>query len=195
MNLTLLLQCKHNLLDWYGNIFFDTWHLDWCHGCGKRHPFSTVRNDNITQCCSYPGINPEQCTRENYSQMYCDRGYKRWCLASLVYMITSSNGNIFHVTGPFYGKFTGDRWIPRTKASDAELWCLFFICAWINNWVNSHVASDLGRHRAYYGDIVMCYREGVISQINVWLQNSPSNFTTDSTVMPINYRARNRDLL
>ena len=30
-------------------------------------------------------------------------------------MMTSSNGNIFSVTG----KFTGDRWIPRTKDSDA----------------------------------------------------------------------------
>ena len=34
-------------------------------------------------------------------------------------MMTSSNGNIFRVAGPL----CGDRWIPRTKASDAELWC------------------------------------------------------------------------
>ena len=39
------------------------------------------------------------------------------------YMITSSNGNIFRVTGHLCGEFTGPRWIPRTKASDAELWC------------------------------------------------------------------------
>ena len=38
-------------------------------------------------------------------------------------MMTSSNGNIFRVTGPLCGKFTGLRWIPRTKAIDAELWC------------------------------------------------------------------------
>ena len=31
-------------------------------------------------------------------------------------------GNIFRVTGHLYGEFTGPRWIPRTKASDAELW-------------------------------------------------------------------------
>ena len=36
-------------------------------------------------------------------------------------MMTSSNGNIFRVTGHLYGKFTGHRLIPRTKASDAEL--------------------------------------------------------------------------
>ena len=38
-------------------------------------------------------------------------------------MMTSSNGNILRVTGPLCGEFTGHRWIPRTKASDAELWC------------------------------------------------------------------------
>ena len=37
-------------------------------------------------------------------------------------MMTSSNGNIFRVTGPLLGEFTGHRWIPLTKASDAELW-------------------------------------------------------------------------
>ena len=37
--------------------------------------------------------------------------------------MTSSNGNIFRVTGHLCGEFTGPRWIPHTKASDAELWC------------------------------------------------------------------------
>ena len=41
-------------------------------------------------------------------------------------MMTSSNGNIFRVTGHLCGEFTGPRWIPRTKASDAELWCLLW---------------------------------------------------------------------
>ena len=36
-------------------------------------------------------------------------------------MMTSSNGNIFRVTGHLCGEFTGFRWIPLTKASDAEL--------------------------------------------------------------------------
>ena len=38
-------------------------------------------------------------------------------------MMASSNGNIFRVSGPLCGEFTGPRWIPRTKASEAELWC------------------------------------------------------------------------
>ena len=40
--------------------------------------------------------------------------------------MTSSNGNIFRVTGPLYGEFTRHRWIPRTKASDGELWCFLW---------------------------------------------------------------------
>ena len=41
-------------------------------------------------------------------------------------MMTSSNGNRFRVTGLLCGEFTGHRWIPRTKASDAELGCFLW---------------------------------------------------------------------
>ena len=41
-------------------------------------------------------------------------------------MMTSSNGNIFCAAGHLCGEFTGPRWIPRTKASDAELWCFLW---------------------------------------------------------------------
>ena len=62
-------------------------------------------------------------------------GYAKWlhwlsqnsCQAKpWINMMTSSNGNIFRVTGPLWGEFTGDRWIPLTKASDAELWCFIW---------------------------------------------------------------------
>ena len=65
-------------------------------------------------------------------------------------MMMSSNGNIFRVTGHLCGEFTSHRWIPRTKASDVELWCFFFICAWINGRVNNREAVDLRRHRAHH---------------------------------------------
>ena len=42
-------------------------------------------------------------------------------------MMTSSNGNIFRVTGIMCGEFAGHRWIPHTKASDAELWCFLWV--------------------------------------------------------------------
>ena len=41
-------------------------------------------------------------------------------------MMTSSNGNIFCVTGPLWGESTGHRWIPLTKASDVQLWCFLW---------------------------------------------------------------------
>ena len=44
----------------------------------------------------------------------------------LICLMTSSNGNIFRVTAHLCGEFTGSRWIPRTKASDAELWCFLW---------------------------------------------------------------------
>ena len=46
--------------------------------------------------------------------------------ATSLYMMTSSNGNIFRVTDHLCGEFTGHRWIPRKKASDAELWCFLW---------------------------------------------------------------------
>ena len=69
-------------------------------------------------------------------------------------IMTSSNGDIFRVIGPLCGEFTGQGWIPLTKASDAELWC-FFICAWIRGWINNREAGDLRCHRALYDVIVM----------------------------------------
>ena len=41
-------------------------------------------------------------------------------------MMTSSNGNVFRVTGHLCEEFTGPRWIPRTKVSDAGLWCFLW---------------------------------------------------------------------
>ena len=54
-----------------------------------------------------------------------------------VQMMTSSNGNIFHVTCPLRGEFTGHRWIPRTKASDAGF-DVFYLC------LNKRVSKQAG---------------------------------------------------
>ena len=48
------------------------------------------------------------------------------CIVDRYYMMTSSNGNIFRVTGHLCGEFTGPCWIPHTKASEAELWCFLW---------------------------------------------------------------------
>ena len=68
----------------------------------------------------------------------------------------------FRVTGPFVREFTGHRRIPRTKASDAELWRFPWYAPWLNGWVNNRViwmlfdeSGDLKRHRGHYDVIVM----------------------------------------
>ena len=76
----------------------------------------------------------------------------------IYHMMTSWNGNIFRATGHLCREFTGHRWIPCTKASDAELWC-FLWSAPENGWVNNHVAGDLRHHHTHYDVIVMRYRE------------------------------------
>ena len=58
--------------------------------------------------------------------MHLDTG-KFWMFFDVAsIMMTSSNGNIFRVIGPLCGEFTAHRWIPRTKASDSELWCFLW---------------------------------------------------------------------
>ena len=51
--------------------------------------------------------------------------------------------------------FTVHRWIPRTKASDAELCCFLWSVPWICGWANNREAGDLRRQRAHYDVIVM----------------------------------------
>ena len=38
-------------------------------------------------------------------------------------LMTSSNQDIFRITGSLWGESTGHQWIPLTQASDSELWC------------------------------------------------------------------------
>ena len=79
------------------------------------------------------------------------------------FMMTSSNGNIFRVTGSLCGEFTGDRWIPRTMASGAELWCFLWSAPWKNGWVNNREAGDLRRHCAHYDVIVISHTDKMAS--------------------------------
>ena len=73
------------------------------------------------------------------------------------FMMTSWNGNIFRVTGPLWGTSAGHRWIPLTKASDAELWC--FLWSSPEQTVEQTIETpwDSRRHRAHYDVTVMCY--------------------------------------
>ena len=81
------------------------------------------------------------------------------------YKMTLSNGNIFRVTGPLCGEFSGHRWIPFT------LFCVLNkrLSKQSSGWwfgtpsrslrrhcnVNNRDAGDLRRHRAHYDVTVM----------------------------------------
>ena len=65
-------------------------------------------------------------------------------------MMRSSNGNIFHITGPLCREFTCPWWIPLTKASVADLW-RFLWSAPEQTWD----AGDSRCHHAHYGITVI----------------------------------------
>ena len=63
----------------------------------------------------------------------------------------------FRVTVPLCGEFTGHRWIPLTKASDAELWC--FLWSAPEHTFDLLVPTIFGENLVYY--------------VKRWVYNSP----------------------
>ena len=62
-----------------------------------------------------------------FLQLFSMESVRGYCKYTMLYdMMTSSNGNIFRVTGPLWVEFTDHQWIPLTKASDVELWCFLW---------------------------------------------------------------------
>ena len=66
-------------------------------------------------------------------------------------MMTSSNGNIFRVTGPCAWNSP----VPVTSPQRPVTRMFSLICVWINNWVNNREAGDLRHRRGHYNVIVM----------------------------------------
>ena len=69
-------------------------------------------------------------------------------------MMTSSNGNIFRVTGHLCGEFTGPGEFPAQRPVTRSF-VFSLICTRINGWVNNGEAGDLRRRRAHYDIILM----------------------------------------
>ena len=70
-------------------------------------------------------------------------------------MMTSSNGNIFHVTGHLWGGIHRSPVNSPHKGQWRGALMFSLMCAWINAWVNNREAGYLKRHRAHYDVIVM----------------------------------------
>ena len=80
------------------------------------------RGNKLTLICLGNEFDPEHvCRAIDYHDIETHLPVMGHCI-----MMTSPSGNIFRVTGPLCGEFTGHRWIPFTKASDAELWCFLW---------------------------------------------------------------------
>ena len=83
--------------------------------------------------------------------------WHRYCtISTTILMMTSSNGNIFRVTGYLCGEFTGPRWIPPTQRPVTRSFDVFFeLHLKKNGWVNNRETGDFRRFRAHYDVTVM----------------------------------------
>ena len=73
----------------------------------------------------------------------------------LQYMMTSSNGNIFKVTGLCEGKPPVTRSLVDSPHKDQWLFMFSLICGSANGWASSGDTGDFRRHRAHYDVTVM----------------------------------------
>ena len=71
--------------------------------------------------------------------------------------MTSSNGNIFRVIGPLWGKFTNQFVDSPHKGQWRGALMFSLTYDWTNNWANNQDAGDLRRHRTHYYVTVMWF--------------------------------------
>ena len=87
-------------------------------------------------------------------------GRNRWPFGLHLRMMTSSNGNIFRVTGHLCGGIHRAPMNSPHKGQWHGALVFSWICAWIICWVNNGDAGDLRRHRTHYDVTVMVYWPG-----------------------------------
>ena len=89
-------------------------------------------------------------------------------------MMTSSNGNIFRVTGHHQSPMNS-----RYKGQWRGALMFFLICVWINGWVSSRDAGDSRRYHAHYDVIVMVtIRSHAAMFMSMYIQYIPRNMHT-----------------
>ena len=100
-------------------------------------------------------------------------------------MMTSSNGNIFHVTDwPFV------RGISPVDSPHKGQWRGAFvfslICAWINGWVKHRAAGDLRRHLAQY-DVTVMQVVGICLPLGLYKGSGIGIWKTLEKIIPIGH--------
>ena len=126
---------KHNLWGVINANVFDTLHID-VFTLGKAMAWRRQSTSHY----------PSQCWRWSISSYVVTR--PQWV------MMTSSNGNIFRVTGPLWGNSPVPVNSPHKGQWHGAL-ILSLICVWIKCWVKKHEAGDFRRHRGHYDVSVM----------------------------------------
>ena len=71
-------------------------------------------------------------------------------------MMTSSNGNLIRVIGPFVWRIHRSPVNSHHKGQWRGDLVFSLICAWTNGWVNNRDAGDLRRNRTHY-DVTIMY--------------------------------------
>ena len=105
-------------------------------------------------------------------------------------MMTSSNGNIFRVTGHLSGEFIRSQVNSPQKGQWRGALMFSLICTRINGWVNNGEAGDLRRHRTHYDAIVMYLSVLVIR--SVWSVTECKDIC-HMTAGPLNYETARLD--
>ena len=70
-------------------------------------------------------------------------------------MITSSYGNIFHITGPFVRGIHRSSVDSPHKGRWRGAMMFSLVCAWTNGWASNRDPGDFRRHSAHYDVTVM----------------------------------------
>ena len=119
----------------------------------------------------------------------CGKRFHVMVMASSYVMMTSSNGNIFRVTGPLCGEFTGPGEFPHKGQWRGSL-MFSLIYSWINDWVNNREAGDLRRHRGHYDVIVMVECDDTSSRCNKQCLKLDSNIFRDISTQQKQFKTR-----
>ena len=93
--------------------------------------------------------------------------------------MTSSNGNIFRVTGPLCGEFTGPGEFPAQCPVTQSFDIFFDLRLTKNDWVNNREAGDLRRHRVHYDVNVM---------VSIWIAKYNSKIPAEGYIYTVAYR-------
>ena len=149
--------CKYSCL--FSRFLTLTW---WCHKIETVSALLTLwagkspvnSSHRVTVLETHPHVRQDLVTKPSWMLVHGCVVISHCCYTWIEFMMTSSNGNTFRVTGHLCGEFIGPGEFPHKGQWRGAL-MFSLICTRINGWVNNGEAGDLIRHRAHYDVIVM----------------------------------------